>query len=89
MKFNRPSTSHLSKPLGPTPAMAARKALLRRIQRQELRKLQSLLPPTAIRHRSQEPDACQVIDQAIKYIDQLHSTILARVRSGSLPTGEY
>uniref|UniRef100_A0A914VUN3 BHLH domain-containing protein n=1 Tax=Plectus sambesii TaxID=2011161 RepID=A0A914VUN3_9BILA len=79
--------SRLSKP-SCSPAVAARRALLRRIQRQELRKLQLLIPSMSCRVYRREPDPCTVIDQAIRYIDQLHATVLARVQAGSLPRGE-
>lgn len=79
--------SRLSKPTC-TPAAAARRALLRRIQRQELRKLQLLIPTMSCRAYRREPDPCTVIDHAIRYIDQLHATVVARVQAGSLPRGE-
>lgn len=85
--ISSPKQPRLSKP-SCSPAVAARRALLRRIQRQELRKLQLLIPSMSCRVYRREPDPCTIIDQAIRYIDQLHATVVARVQAGSLPRGE-
>lgn len=72
--------------------MSARRVLLKRIQRQELKKLQSLLPALSIRRRQfqnrQRIDELAIVEEACRYIDQLHATILARIQSGSLSQGK-
>lgn len=76
--------------------MSARKSLLKRIQRQELKKLQSLLPTSASRRRqlqqhnggNQTINELAIVEEACRYIDQLHSTILARIQSGTLSQSE-
>lgn len=73
-----------------SPAMAARRALLKRIQRQELHKLRQIIPVSVSGKRSRNCDSEErVIADTVRYIDALHATILARVRSGSLPSGKF
>jgi hypothetical protein len=96
----RPSTSY--KPcaydtsrltsLSPTSAARqARRTLLRRVHRQELRRLQQLVPvtlrarlPSGQRTAARE---CAILHSAVRYIDALHATILARVANGTLSEG--
>lgn len=88
----KPTTSSKSpvsyaKP-GMSAAMQARKALLRRIQKQEIRRLQAMVPSLSRRPQRQIDDIT-VIEEAARYIDQLHKTLLARVQAGSLAPGKF
>ena len=92
----KPSTSYmlflfvvccLFSPTSFSAARTARRALLRRLQRQELRRLQACIPSTILASRRNRNDTQTVIDSAIRYIDALHSTIVARVNAGTLSPG--
>lgn len=67
--------------------MAARKAILRKIQKQEIRRLQAMVPTVANRPSSLTDDVT-VIEEAAKYIDYLHKTLLARIQTGHIPAGK-
>lgn len=74
-------------------SQAYRKAVLRKIYRSELRRLQQLIPSIASRqhqrrHRS-SVDTIAVVRAATRYIAELHETVLARIRAGSLPEGMW
>ncbi|KHJ43348.1 hypothetical protein D918_06583 [Trichuris suis] len=85
MTCPRRTKPQLSRPSA-SAAMKARKALMRRLQKQEVRRLQSALPPEVRRRRGL--NEIQVINEATRYIDQLHNVIVARVKAGLLPPGE-
>ncbi|KFD46733.1 hypothetical protein M513_12396 [Trichuris suis] len=80
MTCPRRTKPQLSRPSA-SAAMKARKALMRRLQKQEVRRLQSALPPEVRRRRGLN----EVINEATRYIDQLHNVIVARVKAGLLP----
>lgn len=91
------SSSSYNRGVAPSPASLARRSLLRRIHKQELRKLKSLLPrsrqtPLAKRsgscRRSEVDEEMDTVLSAASYIDQLHAAVLARVRAGSLSPGK-
>uniref|UniRef100_A0A5S6Q515 BHLH domain-containing protein n=1 Tax=Trichuris muris TaxID=70415 RepID=A0A5S6Q515_TRIMR len=56
---------------------------MRRLQRQEVRRLRSALPLEVRRRR--DLDEVEVINEAARYIDQLHAAIVARVKAGLMP----
>jgi len=95
------TSSSYNKSTVPSAASLARRALLRKIHKQELRKLKMVLPKTLVQHRRGRrgfngthltsgtvDDEMATIMGAVAYIDQLHAAVLARVRSGSLNPGK-
>lgn len=86
-----------------SPARQASKAVLKRVRRQELNRLQvgndlcclmrfhclqALLPPSMQQVRRRQQREASIVANAARYIDALHATILARVANGTLSTGE-
>ncbi|VDP14742.1 unnamed protein product [Soboliphyme baturini] len=63
----------------PSRSAVCRPSYTMSLKRQELHNLQTKIPSLAVARRLSE--------EAVRYIDQLHATILARVKSGSLPQG--
>jgi len=62
-------------------ACQMRRNILRRMRRQELQRLKAAVPRIAHRHHM---DEAAIVMEAVKYIDQLHATLLARARSGKI-----
>ncbi|VDM40934.1 unnamed protein product [Toxocara canis] len=73
---------------GSTPSTSVRRATapvsLSREESAELEALAQLLPPHN-RHLNNDP--CLILQAAAQYIDQLRTTIAARVRNRTLPAG--
>ncbi|XP_076056745.1 uncharacterized protein LOC143034501 [Oratosquilla oratoria] len=59
-----------------------RRSRMRRVKRQEYRKLRDMVP--ALQEKP-KVSKVEVIEEAIKYIDQLHSALIERFRTRGLP----
>lgn len=58
-----------------------RRAQLRKIQRREYRNLRKLIPSV---RKEEHVDKMTVLEEAVKYIDELHATLLQRFTQGGL-----
>ena len=71
------------------PSTSSRASHLSPLSREETAELQQLARLIPVGNSRNSSDPCAVLRAAALYIDQLRTTVAARVRNGSLPRGKF